>query len=146
MKNAITLMLIVAVLALFAMLTFGGPCPPTDTVDPNDYDIDPNLVNYKLMCVIEAVEGEHIEKELLACDPDSDNKGFVFTLQNAPAGMTAIQRNDAWWLTWTASEGVFYVDVTVTDMPVGGDILFDQGSIVFRVYRQNKPPVLGGCR
>ena len=133
-------------LAMFGLLTFAVDCPPTDTVDPTDYNIDPNLVNFKLMCVIDAVEGELIEKELLVCDPDEDNSGFIFTLQNEPPGMTVAEADGAWWLVWMAVEGVHYFDVTVTDIPVGGDALTDQGSIVLRVHRKNKPPVLGGCR
>ena len=139
-------LLTAAAVLVAAMLSLAVDCPPTGTVDPNDYALDPNLINFKLMCVIDAVEGDVIDKELLACDPDDDNAGFVFTLANAPFGMTVVETGGAWRLLWPASVGVFYVDVTVTDIPIGGDSLTDRGSVVFRIFRKNKPPVLGGCR
>ena len=138
--------LIAAAVLVVAMLSLAVDCPPTGAVDPNDYSLDPNLINFKLMCVIDAVAGDEIDKELLACDPDEDNAGFVFTLAGAPAGMTVAESRGAWRLRWRAAEGVFYVDVTVTDIPIGGDSLADRGSVVFRIFRSNKPPVLGGCR
>lgn len=138
-----TLLGLTAILAAGALL-LALPCPPTQIADP--IGLDPNMVNYKLLCIVEAVAGETISHELTACDPDEDNQGFTMTLAGAPAGMVVGQDGGGWRLGWVAVEGIYYVDITLTDMPVGDIPRTDQGTIAFKVYRRNNPPVLGGCR
>lgn len=129
-----------------AALSLAIDCPPTNTFNPHEFDLDPNQIAYKLICVVSATEGDAIDRELTACDPDEDNGGFVFTLDKAPAGMAVGQVGGSWRLTWTAAVGMYYVDVKVRDIPIGGQVEEDNGTIAFRIYRRNKPPVLGGCR
>jgi hypothetical protein len=130
----------------FAALSLAIDCPPTNSLNPSEYDLDPNQIAYKLICVVEAIEGDVIDRELTACDPDEDNGGFVFTLDKAPVGTTVGQVGGSWRLTWPGAVGMYYVDVNVRDIPIGGDVEEDNGTIAFRIYHRNNPPVIGGCR
>lgn len=121
------------------------PCPQTQ-VSQVPMGIDPNLINFKLLCVVEVQEGTLISKGISACDPDNDRMSF--SLLQAPETMElqTVDSNEV-TLTWRATRGVHYVDVQVKDEPImDEDALFDRGSIVFIIRARNRPPVLGGCR
>jgi hypothetical protein len=48
-------------------------------------------------------------------------------------------------LVWKATAaGIYYPNITVTDMPVDGIPLFDRGTIVVRVWKFNQAPILSG--
>jgi len=139
-------------MALLLFLITGGlaiDCPPTKLVDPNsiEFEYDPNCVSYKLMCIIEAEEGDEIVKWASACDPDNDRMSFA--LQNEPDGMLLLPTADPneVQITWIAAVGIYYVDVVVIDQPpLPETALEDRASMIFKVYPKNQPPVFAGCR
>jgi len=122
-------------------------CPPTTILDPSkiDFPYDPNKINYKLICVVKTRIGGQISLPVRACDPDGDF--LVYGIQAGPLSMTIqpIDLNEA-RIEWTANEvGLHYVGISVHDVPPGGDIMYDYGSLLIMVYGTNKPPVFTGC-
>jgi len=129
--------------AIFAAISLAIDCPPT-TVTPVPPDVNENLINYKLICVQKAVEGESLKINLAACDPDGDP--IDYRLLQAPNGMVITQDANEAVISWPAEYGTWYVDVSVFDYPSDpDDTLSDFGTIVFQIRRQNRPPVFGGC-
>jgi len=144
--------IIIVAMILFVMISglTATVCPPTRLVDPNsiDFEYDPNLVNYKLMCVVRTENGEGVVKTVTACDPNDEP--MTFLLLNEPEGMLILQGDDPneAQIVWTdAVKGIYYVDVIVIDHPPAGDQYSkdDRGTIIFKVYPQNLPPILTGC-
>jgi len=134
----------VILIAMMASFVFAVNCPIPPGLDPNDYGIEPG--NYPISDVFSIKEGTIITKTLKACDPDGDR--MKYRLIAGPTTMTLTQQdpNEA-VLSWVAERGVWYVDVQVYDEPPEpNDTLSDYGTIVFKVRRDNKPPVFGGCR
>jgi len=121
-------------------------CPPTGQ-NSTPQNIDPNQVNYKILCNITAVEGDGMSKTFSACDPDGDP--IIYQLLQFPTGMelwVAKDPNEI-ILTWTAQQGTWYVDLQVSDIPAEpNDTLFDRGSITIVVRQRNNAPMFGGCR
>lgn len=137
-------MFFVILAAGFIAVSLGLDCPQT-SVAPTPQEADPNLVNFKLLCVKRVVEGRTTTAVLSACDPDEDD--IAYRLLQAPEGMTIEQGGGETYITWLAEYGVWYVDVEVYDIPQDpNDSLTDRGSLVFIVRRANQAPIFGGCR
>jgi len=138
-------MFFVVLAVAFVAVSLAIDCPPTP-ITPAPADIDPNQVNYMLLCVKRVVEGRTASAILSACDPDSDP--FRFRLLQAPPSMGIAITSSETAIYWPAAElGVWYVDVEVYDIPTDpNESLTDRGTIVFVVRPANKPPVFGGCR
>lgn len=137
-------MFFVVLAAAFVAVSLAIDCPPT-VVSPTPAEADPNLVNYKLLCVKRIVEGRTVTAVLSACDPDEDP--VAFRLLQWPQGMTIQQAGGETYIAWVAERGIWYVDIEVYDVPQDpNESLTDRGSLVFIVRKANQPPVLGGCR
>lgn len=119
-------------------------CPEPVAIDPNTipFDIDPNLCPYRLLGSIELTEEAALLQQITACDPDNDS--MIFGLNNEPNGMT-IDPNTG-WLSWTPAigqRGVYYINVHATDIPPPeNQPLTDNGTVIIRVNRKNRGPVL----
>jgi hypothetical protein len=131
--------------ALFVAVSLAIDCPPTP-FKPAPPDIDPNLVHFKLLCVKTGIENRPICLTLSACDPDGDP--LTYKVLHGPAGMQVANDANEASLCWMAQFGTWYVDIEVKDDPPGdpNEALTDRGTIIYQIRRENKPPVLGGCR
>jgi hypothetical protein len=137
------------ILLFCSVLALGGNvCPPTTILDSSkiDFPYDPNKISYKLMCAIKTQIGGQISLPVRACDPDGDS--LVYGIQAGPLGMIIrpVDVNEV-RIEWTANEiGIHYIVVSVHDVPPGGDVMYDYGSLLIMVYGVNKPPTFTGCR
>ena len=136
MKTTVILILSALALAL-------GVCPTPDDCDV-PFQHDPNSINYRALASYTVALGDTVYHQLTACDPDDDNAGFSYELLSAPQGASISPQNELQWLSLAI--GVYYIDIRVTDAPVAGTALTDEGTIVVQVLPKNRPPVLeGGC-
>jgi len=123
---------------------FIAQCPEPVGIDPNTvpFDIDPNLCQYRLLGSMQLTEEVTLLQQITACDPDNDL--MIFGLSNEPNGMR-IDPNSG-WLTWTpviGQRGIYYINVHATDIPPPeNQALTDNGTIIIRVNRKNRRPVL----
>ena len=92
-------------------------------------------------------EGTVLNVPIKACDPDGDS--MFFTLSNNPSGMSVEPNQydpNVVMLKWVKPKaGIYYPNMNVQDMPIDGRSLFDNGTVVIRVWRSNQPPVITGC-
>ena len=144
---ASVLMVITFILGSGVMI---GVCPdPMSVYDPNTcpFEFDPNIVAYKLLGSIQVHQGSHIREELFACD--DDDEPIVISLEpGAPLGVSVIKDEDTYFLNWTPTGlnlGVYVVNIKAVDQPEFDEAGEDFGSILLKVYRKNRPPILLPC-
>lgn len=138
--------LMVSVLLILASMTLSVECPPPSLAVPNfPYEVSKCI--YRVIGSIQVNEGTSLSVPVKACDPDGDL--MVFTLSNSPVGMILDpNEKDPNWATlrWPSPKaGIYYPNVKVQDIPMDGKSLSDNGTVVIRVWRGNKPPVITGC-
>jgi hypothetical protein len=135
----------ISIFILVMGIISGTICPPPESIVP-PFAYDPEECQYRILGSVQMNVGNSFAIPIGACDPDGD--ALVFTLDNQPEGMIldlgSIEPNMI-ILVWKATAaGIYYPNITVTDMPVDGIPLFDRGTIVVRIWEFNQAPILSG--
>jgi len=143
--------LFVVMLGIIGVL-YAATCPPPIVVDPEilPFPVDTALINHRLLGGVVVMAENVSSTTLTACDSDGDP--LVFSATNMPTGMALdTSTNVLSWIPTTDQIGTYYVDVKVEDQPdqnAGNPYppntpsLSDEGTVIFRVYRSNLPPIL----
>ena len=134
------------VIVLLSALTIGtigkGEECIDEPCDPNSIDFvyDPNSVVFDLIGSKQVIVNEEIIWPLLVCDPDGDE--VVVQCLNAPAGLSVVLEDGIYKMYWQPDmKGIYYLDFIATDEPEYGQALSDWGTLIIKVYAENRPPV-----
>lgn len=139
---------------LFALKTIKASSVKVYKPDRIPFTYDPNQIENKLLGGIESRAGIIIIVDVNCYDPDNDPFKIEF-IGTSPEGMFlqghAHDPNDPndfseWKIYWTPvsqQQGLYYVHIKATDIPPVGSVpKSDEGTLVYFINPENRPPVL----